>query len=156
MKTEISYGKLYTTFQRSYATPLTVSAIPESEFVGRSNIVGKPLAALMLRENATVTIAHSRSKDLGAITRGADLLVAAVGSPGLITPEMVTPGTVIIDVGVNRVQVGGKNRLVGDVQKDAYALSSAYTPVPGGVGPLTVSHLLLNTALAARGLQEGK
>jgi methylenetetrahydrofolate dehydrogenase (NADP+) / methenyltetrahydrofolate cyclohydrolase len=122
--------------------------------VGRSNIVGKPLTALMLRENATVTIAHSRSKDLGAITRGADILVAAVGSPGLITAEMVTPGTVIIDVGVNRVQINGKNRLVGDVQKDAYALSSAYTPVPGGVGPLTVSHLLLNTALAARGLQE--
>jgi len=122
--------------------------------VGRSNIVGKPLAALMLRENATVTIAHSRSKYLAEVTKGADILVAAVGRAGLVTPEMVREGAVIIDVGVNRVVLEGKNRLVGDVQKAAYARASAYTPVPGGVGPLTVSHLLLNTAMAAQRLLE--
>lgn len=122
--------------------------------VGRSNIVGKPLAALMLREDATVTVAHSRSRNLAEITRAADIVVAAVGRAAIITPDMISEGTVIIDVGVNRVTVAGKNRLVGDVDPAAYAKSSAYTPVPGGVGPLTVSHLLLNTAIAAQRLEQ--
>ena len=117
----------------------------EAVVVGRSNIVGKPLAALLLGRNATVTVAHSRSRDLAAVTRRAEVLVAAVGRPATITPEMVREGAVLVDVGVNRAG----DRLVGDVDPAAWAKSSAYTPVPGGVGPMTVAMLLANTVQAA-------
>lgn len=118
----------------------------EAVVVGRSNIVGKPLAALLLEKNATVTVAHSRTRDLAAVTRRAEVLVVAVGRPKTVTPEMVREGAVVVDVGVNRV--GGK--LVGDVDPEAWKKTSAYTPVPGGVGPMTVAMLLANTVQAAR------
>jgi len=118
----------------------------EAVIVGRSNIVGKPLAALLLARNATVTVAHSRTRDLAAVTRRAEVLVAAVGRPRFITPEMVREGAVLVDVGINRV---GED-LVGDIDPAAHAKSSAYTPVPGGVGPMTVAMLLANTVEAAR------
>jgi len=118
----------------------------EAVIVGRSNIVGKPLAALLLGRNATVTVAHSRTRDLAAVTRRAEVLVAAVGRPGTITPEMVREGAVLVDVGINRVG----DKLVGDVAPEAWTRSSAYTPVPGGVGPMTVAMLLANTVQAAR------
>ncbi len=119
--------------------------------VGRSNIVGKPLAALLLAADATVTIAHSRTPDLGAVTRTADLLFVAVGRPEIVTPDMVREGAVVVDVGVNRVGTTpeGKARLVGDVRADVREVASALTPVPGGVGPLTVAQLLANTVTAA-------
>jgi methylenetetrahydrofolate dehydrogenase (NADP+) / methenyltetrahydrofolate cyclohydrolase len=130
--------------------------------VGRSNIVGKPVALLLLRTarggNATVTIAHSRTKDLGAITRQADILIAAVGRANLITADMVKPGAVVIDVGVNRVDDAAAPRgyrLVGDVAFDEVAeVVEAITPVPGGVGPMTITMLLRNTVDAARRLHE--
>jgi len=113
--------------------------------VGRSEIVGKPTALLLLQRNATVTVCHSRTPDLGAETRRADILVSAVGRPGLITGEMVKPGAVVIDVGITRV--GGK--LFGDVAFESVArVASAVTPVPGGVGPMTVAMLLRNTLAA--------
>ena len=129
--------------------------------VGRSNIVGKPVALLLLRTgrggNATVTIAHSRTKDLGAITRQADILIAAVGRANLITKDMVRPGAIVIDVGVNRVDDASAEkgyRLVGDVAFDEVAeIAEAITPVPGGVGPMTITMLLRNTVDAARRLQ---
>ncbi len=120
--------------------------------VGRSNIVGKPVAQLLLAEHATVTIAHSRTKDLPALCREADVLVAAVGRAEMIKGDWVKEGAVVIDVGINRIEVpGGKPRLVGDV---AYAgaaeRASAITPVPGGVGPMTIACLLENTLVAAK------
>ena len=126
--------------------------------VGRSNIVGRPLALLLLRNgrggNATVTVAHSRSKDLGAVTRQADILVAAVGRAELITADMVRDGVVVIDVGVNRVDDAAAQkgyRLVGDVAYDEVAAkAAAISPVPGGVGPMTITMLLGNTLEAAR------
>jgi len=137
--------------------------------VGRSDIVGKPVAMLLLHENATVTICHSKTRDLGAVTREADILVAAIGRPGLITAEMVKPGATIIDVGINRVTTreefdrffaGDAKReatfakrgstLVGDVHPKAFELAGAYTPVPGGVGPLTIAMLMANTLRAAK------
>jgi methylenetetrahydrofolate dehydrogenase (NADP+)/methenyltetrahydrofolate cyclohydrolase len=137
--------------------------------VGRSDIVGKPVAMLLLHENATVTICHSKTRDLGAVTREADILVAAIGRPGFITQEMVNPGATIIDVGINRVSTrdefdryfsGNHKRLaafekrgstiVGDVHPAAYEVSGAYTPVPGGVGPLTIAMLMSNTVRAAK------
>lgn len=120
--------------------------------IGRSILVGKPLALMLLAQNATVTMAHSRSHDLAAIARSADILVAAVGRPNLITPEMVKPGAVVIDVGINRVMLDAeKSRLVGDVDYDAVAPIASYiTPVPGGVGPMTVAMLLSNTVLSYR------
>jgi len=123
----------------------------EVVIVGRSNLVGKPLAAMMLRENATVTMAHSHTKDLVAVCRRADVLVAAVGKVGLITPEMVRPGAVVVDVGINRVGQSEKGRdiLVGDVAPEVAEVASALTPVPGGVGPMTVAMLLRNTVVAA-------
>jgi methylenetetrahydrofolate dehydrogenase (NADP+)/methenyltetrahydrofolate cyclohydrolase len=129
--------------------------------VGRSNIVGKPVSLLLLRTgrggNATVTIAHSRTKDLGAVTRQADILIAAVGRAGLITKDMVKPGAVVIDVGVNRVDdpAAAKGyRLVGDVAfAEVAEVAEAITPVPGGVGPMTITMLLRNTVDAARQLQ---
>jgi methylenetetrahydrofolate dehydrogenase (NADP+)/methenyltetrahydrofolate cyclohydrolase len=113
--------------------------------VGRSGIVGKPVAMLLLHRNATVTLCHSRTADLPAATRRADILIAAVGRPRLITGEMVKTGAVVIDVGINRVE----GKLVGDVDFDAVApVASAITPVPGGVGPMTVAMLLRNTLRA--------
>lgn len=115
--------------------------------VGRSNIVGKPIAHLLLDRNATVTICHSRTKDLGAITRQADIIVAAVGRPRMITGSMVKEGAVVVDVGINRLEEG----LVGDVDfKTVGDVASWITPVPGGVGPLTIAMLLKNTLEAGR------
>jgi methylenetetrahydrofolate dehydrogenase (NADP+)/methenyltetrahydrofolate cyclohydrolase len=137
--------------------------------VGRSDIVGKPAAMLLLHENATITICHSKTRDLGAVTRQADILVAAIGRPGFITPEMVKPGATIIDVGINRVTdraefdryfAGNAKReatfakrgstIVGDVHPHAFEIAGAYTPVPGGVGPLTIAMLMANTVRAAK------
>jgi methylenetetrahydrofolate dehydrogenase (NADP+)/methenyltetrahydrofolate cyclohydrolase len=137
--------------------------------VGRSDIVGKPVAMLLLHQNATVTICHSKTRDLGAVTREADILVAAIGRPGFITPEMVKPGATIIDVGINRLTTreefdrffkGDARReatfakrgstIVGDVHPKAFELAGAYTPVPGGVGPLTIAMLMANTVRAAK------
>jgi methylenetetrahydrofolate dehydrogenase (NADP+)/methenyltetrahydrofolate cyclohydrolase len=118
--------------------------------VGRSNIVGKPMAQLLLGDSCTVTIAHSRSKDLAAICRGADILVAAVGRPEMITGDFVKEGATVIDVGINRIATPeGKTRLVGDCHFDSCtAQAGAITPVPGGVGPMTIACLLANTLTA--------
>ena len=113
--------------------------------LGRSNIVGKPMAAMLLYADATPTLAHSRSRDLAGLTREAELLISAVGRPGLVTPEMVRPGAVVVDVGITRK--GG--RLVGDVDPRVIEVAAALTPVPGGVGPMTVAMLLKNTVEAA-------
>ncbi|WP_018466844.1 bifunctional methylenetetrahydrofolate dehydrogenase/methenyltetrahydrofolate cyclohydrolase [Calidithermus timidus] len=123
----------------------------EVVIVNRSNLVGKPLAAMMLRENATVTIAHSRTQNMAEITRRAEILVTAVGRAGFITPEMVRPGAVIIDVSVNRVGRNdqGRDILAGDCVPEVARVASALTPVPGGVGPMTVAMLLFNTVKAA-------
>lgn len=120
--------------------------------IGRSNIVGKPMAQLLLRESCTVTIAHSRTRDLPAICRRADILVAAVGRPEMVRKDWLKPGAVVIDVGMNRLQVPGadKPRLVGDVDfEEAMDVARAVTPVPGGVGPMTIACLLRNTVVAA-------
>ncbi len=121
--------------------------------VGRSNIVGKPMAQLLLKESCTVTIAHSRTRDLPAVCRGADILVAAVGRPEMVRGDWVRPGATVIDVGINRLEPsepGGKARLVGDVAyEEAAAVAGAITPVPGGVGPMTIACLLANTLTAA-------
>jgi methylenetetrahydrofolate dehydrogenase (NADP+)/methenyltetrahydrofolate cyclohydrolase len=119
--------------------------------VGRSNIVGKPMANLLLNANATVTVAHSRTKDLPALCRSADILVAAVGRPEMIKGDWVKPGATVIDVGINRVANGdGKSRLVGDVAyAEAEAQAGAITPVPGGVGPMTIALLMANTLTSA-------
>jgi methylenetetrahydrofolate dehydrogenase (NADP+)/methenyltetrahydrofolate cyclohydrolase len=137
--------------------------------VGRSDIVGKPAAMLLLHQNATVTICHSKTRDLPSVTTQADILVAAIGRPGYVTPEMVKPGATIIDVGMNRINTreefdlyfaGNAKReaafikrgstVVGDVHPKAFELSGAYTPVPGGVGPLTIAMLMSNTVRAAK------
>ena len=137
--------------------------------VGRSDIVGKPVAMLLLAQNATVTICHSKTRDLAAVTREAEILVAAIGRPGFITPEMITPGATLIDVGINRISTreefdryfaGDAKReaafakrgsvIVGDIHPKAFAQAGAYTPVPGGVGPLTIAMLMSNTVRAAK------
>jgi methylenetetrahydrofolate dehydrogenase (NADP+)/methenyltetrahydrofolate cyclohydrolase len=137
--------------------------------VGRSDIVGKPAAMLLLHQNATVTICHSKTRDLPEITKQADILVAAIGRPGFITPEMVKPGATLIDVGINRLTTreefdrffkGNAKReaafakrgsvVVGDIDPRAFELAGAYTPVPGGVGLLTIAMLMANTVRAAR------
>ncbi|MGD0094885.1 MAG: bifunctional 5,10-methylenetetrahydrofolate dehydrogenase/5,10-methenyltetrahydrofolate cyclohydrolase [Terracidiphilus sp.] len=137
--------------------------------VGRSDIVGKPVAMLLLHQNATVTLCHSRTRDLGTITRQADILVAAIGRPGFIGPEMVKPGATLIDVGINRITEqaefdrffkGNAKReaafqkngsvIVGDIDPRAFELAGAYTPVPGGVGKLTIAMLMANTVRAAK------
>jgi methylenetetrahydrofolate dehydrogenase (NADP+)/methenyltetrahydrofolate cyclohydrolase len=136
---------------------------------GRSDIVGKPAAMLLLHENATITICHSKTRDLGAVTRQADILVAAIGRPGYITPEMVKPGATLIDVGINRINTreefdkffkGNEKReaafakrgsvIVGDIHPAAFEKAGAYTPVPGGVGLLTIAMLMANTVRAAK------
>ena len=119
--------------------------------VGRSNLVGRPLLQLLLNENATVTIAHSRSRDLPTLCRQADLVYAAVGRPEMVRGDWIKPGATVIDVGINRIPTGdGKTRLVGDVDfKEAAEIAGAITPVPGGVGPMTVVCLLVNTLRAA-------
>ena len=119
----------------------------EAVIIGRSILVGRPLASLFLNASATVTVCHSRTRDLAEVTRRADILVAAVGSPGLVTADMVKPGATVIDVGTNRTDGG----LVGDVDFQAVgAVAGAITPVPGGVGPMTIAMLLKNTLRAAR------
>jgi methylenetetrahydrofolate dehydrogenase (NADP+)/methenyltetrahydrofolate cyclohydrolase len=137
--------------------------------VGRSDIVGKPAAMLLLHENATVTICHSKTRDLPSMTRQADILVAAIGRAGFVTPEMVRPGATVIDVGINRITdlaeferlFAGDGRraeifskrgstIVGDVHPRAFKIAGAYTPVPGGVGPLTIAMLMANTVRAAK------
>ncbi len=150
---------------RRYEIPI---AGKNAVVVGRSDIVGKPVALLLLQENATVTICHSKTEDLAAVCRGADILVAAIGRAAMIGPEFVKPGATVIDVGTNRVdrreeavRIFGEGSarvaafdakgslLVGDVHPDASAVAGAWTPVPGGVGPLTIAMLMRNTIEAA-------
>jgi methylenetetrahydrofolate dehydrogenase (NADP+)/methenyltetrahydrofolate cyclohydrolase len=123
--------------------------------IGRSNIVGKPMASLLLQESCTVTIAHSRTRDLPDVVRAADIVVAAVGRPEMVRGDWIKPGATVIDVGINRIPAPergeGKNRLVGDVAfEEAAAHAGAITPVPGGVGPMTIAMLMANTLTAAR------
>jgi methylenetetrahydrofolate dehydrogenase (NADP+)/methenyltetrahydrofolate cyclohydrolase len=141
--------------------------------IGRSNIVGKPVAAMLINASATVTVCHSKTHDLAAITRSADIIVAAIGRPGFLTPDMVTPGATLIDVGINRITKEVEleqffpsshpehesrratfakrgSTVVGDIDPAAFAISGAYTPVPGGVGALTIAMLMKNTLTAAR------
>ncbi len=126
--------------------------------VGRSNIVGKPMAQLLLGDSCTVTIAHSRTKDLAEVCRRADIVVAAVGRPEMIPGDWIKPGATVIDVGINRIERDGKTKLVGDVEfESASKVAGAITPVPGGVGPMTIACLLANTVTAccrANGLAE--
>jgi methylenetetrahydrofolate dehydrogenase (NADP+) / methenyltetrahydrofolate cyclohydrolase len=118
--------------------------------IGRSNIVGKPMAQLLLNESCTVTIAHSKTKDLPGEVRRADIVVAAVGRPEMVKGDWIKEGAVVIDVGINRVEKDGKGKLVGDVDyASCYPKASAITPVPGGVGPMTIALLLNNTLIAA-------
>lgn len=126
--------------------------------LGRSNIVGKPMAALLLRENCTVTIAHSHTRDLPAVCRGADILIAAIGRPEMIRGDWIKPGAAVIDVGINRVRgESGAMRLVGDVAfAEAQEIAGCITPVPGGVGPVTIACLLVNTVTAARHIDRGR
>jgi methylenetetrahydrofolate dehydrogenase (NADP+)/methenyltetrahydrofolate cyclohydrolase len=123
--------------------------------IGRSNIVGKPMASLLLKANATVTICHSRTRDLPAVTRTADILVAAVGRASMVKGDWIKPGATVIDVGINRIEVTEngetRTRLAGDVDFDeACAVAGAITPVPGGVGPMTIVMLMANTLKAAQ------
>jgi methylenetetrahydrofolate dehydrogenase (NADP+)/methenyltetrahydrofolate cyclohydrolase len=126
--------------------------------IGRSNIVGKPMASLLLAESLTVTVAHSRTRDLPAVARTADVLIAAVGRPEMIKGDWIKPGATVIDVGINRIDAGdGKTQLVGDVAFDeAVRVAGAITPVPGGVGPMTIACLLKNTLTAAERTAAGK
>jgi methylenetetrahydrofolate dehydrogenase (NADP+)/methenyltetrahydrofolate cyclohydrolase len=118
--------------------------------IGRSNIVGKPVAQLLLQESCTVTIAHSRTKNLPDVVRRADIVIAAVGRPEMVKGDWIKPGATVIDVGINRISVEGKNKLVGDVAyEEAAKVAGAITPVPGGVGPMTIACLLRNTVMAA-------
>jgi methylenetetrahydrofolate dehydrogenase (NADP+)/methenyltetrahydrofolate cyclohydrolase len=123
----------------------------EAVVVGRSNIVGKPVTQLLLAENATVTVAHSKTRDLAAVCRRADLLVAAIGRAEMVRGDWIKPGATVIDVGINRVPgANGKSRLVGDVAfAEAAQIAGAITPVPGGVGPMTIACLMVNTVRAA-------
>lgn len=123
--------------------------------VGRSNIVGKPMAALLLQESCTVTVVHSRTKDIEEICAKADILVAAVGRPEMIDANWIKPGACVIDVGINRIQRDGKNKLVGDVEfSSASERAGSITPVPGGVGPMTIAMLLVNTLTAFKRLEK--
>lgn len=123
--------------------------------IGRSNIVGKPMASLLMKRNATVTVTHSRTRDLPTVVRGADIVVAAVGRPNMVKADWIKPGAVVIDVGINRIEavIDGENktRLTGDVDyDDVCTVASAVTPVPGGVGPMTITMLMFNTLRSAR------
>ncbi|WP_134502984.1 tetrahydrofolate dehydrogenase/cyclohydrolase catalytic domain-containing protein, partial [Pseudomonas aeruginosa] len=119
--------------------------------IGRSNIVGKPMAALLLKAHCSVTVVHSKSANLKTLCRQADIVVAAVGRPRLVDADWLKPGAVVIDVGINRIDENGRSRLVGDVDFDsALPQVSAITPVPGGVGPMTIAYLMKNTLVAAR------
>lgn len=119
--------------------------------IGRSNIVGKPMVQLLLQQNCTVTVVHSRSRDIQNLCRQADILVAAVGAPGLVKADWVKPGALVIDVGINRIEEDGKSKLVGDVDFDRVVeIAGAITPVPGGVGPMTIACLMHNTLQAYR------
>ena len=127
--------------------------------LGRSQIVGRPTAALLLAADCTVTLAHSKTRDAAAVSRRADILVAATGRPAMVGPDWIRPGATVIDVGINRIALAdGRRRLVGDVDFDAvHAIAGAITPVPGGVGPMTIACLLRNTLMAAcrrRGLPD--
>jgi methylenetetrahydrofolate dehydrogenase (NADP+)/methenyltetrahydrofolate cyclohydrolase len=143
------------------ATPLGVMAMlaeydvvlegKDAVVIGRSEIVGKPMSMLLLAQHATVTICHSRTTDLAAHARRADILVAAVGRPGIVTADMVKPGATVVDVGVNRTEAG----LVGDVAPDVAEVAGLLTPVPGGVGPMTIAMLLRNTLTAAQHRRSG-
>jgi methylenetetrahydrofolate dehydrogenase (NADP+)/methenyltetrahydrofolate cyclohydrolase len=131
----------------------------EAVVIGRSNIVGKPMAALLLKENCTVTLAHSKSRNLPEMARRADILVAAIGKPEFVRGAWIKPGAAVIDIGINRITgADGKSRLVGDVAfAEAQGVAGAITPVPGGIGPMTIACLLRNTLIAAcrrRGLDE--
>ena len=127
----------------------------EAVVIGRSNIVGKPIAQLLLQDSCTVTIAHSRTKDLPSVARRADILVAAVGKAQMVRGDWIKPGACVIDVGINRVPAGDTMRLVGDVAyEEAAQVAGAITPVPGGVGPMTIACLMRNTLMAAA-LQAG-
>ena len=130
----------------------------EAVVIGRSNIVGKPMAAQLLAANATVTMAHSRTPDLPALCRRADILVAAVGRPGMVRPDWLKPGATVIDVGINRIPAPergeGKTRLIGDVDAAAFEVAGAMTPVPGGVGPMTIAMLMRNTLTSAERVVE--
>jgi methylenetetrahydrofolate dehydrogenase (NADP+) / methenyltetrahydrofolate cyclohydrolase len=123
----------------------------EAVVIGRSNLVGKPIAGLLLNENCTVTMTHSRTRDLAAVARRADILVAAIGRPEMVKGDWIKPGATVIDVGINRIDLpGGKTRLIGDVAfAEAQGVAGAITPVPGGVGPMTIASLLRNTVVAA-------
>lgn len=137
----------YGVMELLHRTGVTVSG-KQCVVVGRSNIVGKPMAAMLLAENGTVTVCHSKTPDLKAYTREADILVVAIGKPGMITADMVKPGAVVIDVGINRNADG---KLCGDVDyPNVEPIASAITPVPGGVGPMTIAMLLSNTLQAAK------
>jgi methylenetetrahydrofolate dehydrogenase (NADP+)/methenyltetrahydrofolate cyclohydrolase len=126
----------------------------ETVVVGRSNLFGKPMAQLLLEANATVTVCHSRTRDLAAVCRRAEVLIAAIGRPRLLTGEFIRPGAIVIDVGMNRIspeEAGNRSGLVGDVDFAAASeIAAAITPVPGGVGPMTIALLLRNTLQAAR------
>lgn len=143
--------------------------------IGRSNIVGKPVAAMLINASATVTVCHSKTHDLATVTRSADILVAAIGRPGFVTPDMVRPGATLIDVGINRITGEAEleqffpgdaarratwekrgSTVVGDIDPAAFAISGAFTPVPGGVGALTIAMLMKNTLTAARVRRERK
>ncbi len=127
----------------------------EAVVIGRSNIVGKPVAQLLLTENATVTMTHSKTRDLPVVCRRADLLIAAMGRPEMVRGDWIKPGATVIDVGISRVKgEGGKFRIAGDVAREVREVAGAITPVPGGVGPMTIACLLLNTLRAAC-LQKG-
>jgi methylenetetrahydrofolate dehydrogenase (NADP+)/methenyltetrahydrofolate cyclohydrolase len=128
---------------RNYGIPLEGA---RAVVVGRSNIVGKPIALLLLGQNATVTVCHSRTRDLASVVAEADVVVAAVGRAGMITRDMVKPGATVVDVGINRVD----GKVVGDVADDVREVAGHLTPVPGGVGPMTIASLLRNTVRAAR------
>ena len=130
---------------RHYGVPVSGK---HAVVIGRSTLVGKPLALLLLAANATVTMCHSRTPDLGALTRQADIVCLAAGRAGLLTPDMIRPGTTVVDVAINRSDTG----LVGDAAPEVEAVAGAWTPVPGGVGPMTRAMLLQNTLLAARRL----
>jgi methylenetetrahydrofolate dehydrogenase (NADP+)/methenyltetrahydrofolate cyclohydrolase len=155
--TQLGKGTLVPCTPKGIMRLLTECRVPiagvRAVVVGRSNIVGKPIAQLLLHQDATVTICHSKTRDLASVTRQADILIAAVGVPKLITADMIKPGATVIDVGVNRVPDPSAPKgyaLVGDVDfEGARSVAGAITPVPGGVGPMTIAMLMENTLLAA-------